>query len=683
MAPRRWTTEAELDWLIAQRPLYLEHQKERKLHAFWPTLYHEWFQLFPEHPKIFSADVDEGNLTPEQKEVRTKAIGSRRKKLREWFANNKGDKVRASAAGTTLLHAMSATAKASRTRHPQAVELYSKKYYRERIQPHVKEEMLLAGRRLTKAEILDIVKRCTRVVYDQESDDVKAEIAAELESMKTEPVEPESSTRTPKQYQQALNGMPVAIESFLRELSRQTGWTFTVIGGGVWPEENGAIRTLSFHVGATEIGTTFPESIKDFHSTYIEPYNSYVKVAFPESVRTSRALNSSGHSSAAVLAAVSEVGGTQTGREVTMPSGQASVRSVPLAAPQLSDLTAQGGNNTINGHDIPDIDSFLAELEAEHFPQLPNFHLPPMPTNIPGDNPLFQLSNPSAPVPSSLYTFDNADRALGEESRTMVELPRLPDHIFECGSRGLTANDVAPESANGESVGVANGVTLPEIAPSSADSDTPSSASATSAIGSSEVQAVIPTDVTPHSTDTRSAFPPLGCVTSDSSSRQGEPSAAQLTTTPHDEPSAAPPTLPELRPDSLMPQASSVSGEGEPSAAHLTTVPHDEPSAAPPTLPEPQPDSSMPSESVSGAKVRRKRNHPDIMRSDRPRREIIRPRSKEAPQDPERPKKVTASNKGSRSNAQPRARYATIDFFRRVITQICRPGVTEIVGSSV
>ncbi|OBZ78387.1 hypothetical protein A0H81_02181 [Grifola frondosa] len=575
MAPRRWTTEAELDWLIAQRPLYLEHQKERKLHAFWPTLYHEWFQLFPEHPKIFSADVDEGNLTPEQKEVRTKAIGSRRKKLREWFANNKGDKVRASAAGTTLLHAMSATAKASRTRHPQAVELYSKKYYRERIQPHVKEEMLLAGRRLTKAEILDIVKRCTRVVYDQESDDVKAEIAAELESMKTEPVEPESSTRTPKQYQQALNGMPVAIESFLRELSRQTGWTFTVIGGGVWPEENGAIRMLSFHVGATEIGTTFPESIKDFHSTYIEPYNSYVKVAFPESVRTSRALNSSGHSSAAVLAAVSEVGGTQTGREVTMPSGQASL------------------SRRIGGGAFSAASEFPPSTDANEYS---------------GDNPLFQLSNPSAPVPSSLYTFDNADRALGEESRTMVELPRLPDHIFECGSRGLTANDVAPESANGESVGVANGVTLPEIAPSSADSDTPSSASATSAIG--------------------------------------EPSAAQLTTTPHDEPSAAPPTLPELRPDSLMPQASSVSGEGEPSAAHLTTVPHDEPSAAPPTLPEPQPDSSMPSESVSGAKVRRKRNHPDIMRSDRPRREIILPVAKKRRRIQKDPRRLPHQTRG-------------------------------------
>lgn len=53
MAPRRWTTSEELEWLQNELPEFLRMQKEQKLARFYELLFPKWFSRFPERFKYW------------------------------------------------------------------------------------------------------------------------------------------------------------------------------------------------------------------------------------------------------------------------------------------------------------------------------------------------------------------------------------------------------------------------------------------------------------------------------------------------------------------------------------------------------------------------------------------------------------------------------------------------------
>jgi hypothetical protein len=66
-----------------------------------------------------------------------------------------------------------------------AIELYSRKYYAERIKPFVLAE--IQAQKVPKAKTLDVIKAKTRERWLLESEDFRADIVAELEAIKQEP----------------------------------------------------------------------------------------------------------------------------------------------------------------------------------------------------------------------------------------------------------------------------------------------------------------------------------------------------------------------------------------------------------------------------------------------------------------------------------------------------------------
>jgi hypothetical protein len=80
MAPKSWATDEQLAWLrdgfVAN---YLRRQAEKKLHLFWGPLYHQWFQVFPEHAGLnlpLPGDESGWKLTDEETIVLGAAIQS-------------------------------------------------------------------------------------------------------------------------------------------------------------------------------------------------------------------------------------------------------------------------------------------------------------------------------------------------------------------------------------------------------------------------------------------------------------------------------------------------------------------------------------------------------------------------------------------------------------------------------
>lgn len=78
MAPQRWTTPEQMEWLLALLNTFCEHQRMKKTDTFWIMLKRDWFKLWPEEPLIFGPDPPERkDMTAEQKEKLNTAINAR------------------------------------------------------------------------------------------------------------------------------------------------------------------------------------------------------------------------------------------------------------------------------------------------------------------------------------------------------------------------------------------------------------------------------------------------------------------------------------------------------------------------------------------------------------------------------------------------------------------------------
>lgn len=74
---RSWATKVQWRWLKRQRPAYLDAQKAGKLGKFLETMYHEFFEVWPESRQLFGHSNQE-ILTPEQLDQLAEAVKKRR-----------------------------------------------------------------------------------------------------------------------------------------------------------------------------------------------------------------------------------------------------------------------------------------------------------------------------------------------------------------------------------------------------------------------------------------------------------------------------------------------------------------------------------------------------------------------------------------------------------------------------
>lgn len=96
---RRWTTEAQLHWLIGRIPSYLEAQAKQRYDKYWVELFRDWFQQFPprkptesdpEYSDVGDSDDDDGdnedaapNADEANSEEKQKPASKQKKKQRK------------------------------------------------------------------------------------------------------------------------------------------------------------------------------------------------------------------------------------------------------------------------------------------------------------------------------------------------------------------------------------------------------------------------------------------------------------------------------------------------------------------------------------------------------------------------------------------------------------------------
>ncbi|KAF8139675.1 hypothetical protein EV363DRAFT_1392615 [Boletus edulis] len=83
MAPMKWTTTEQAEFLTGLYPRYLEHTADKSYHRFWAELFTKWFARWPERATLFPNT--KGMLNAEQGEALGAAVDARKKRLQTWF----------------------------------------------------------------------------------------------------------------------------------------------------------------------------------------------------------------------------------------------------------------------------------------------------------------------------------------------------------------------------------------------------------------------------------------------------------------------------------------------------------------------------------------------------------------------------------------------------------------------
>ncbi|KAK0488252.1 hypothetical protein EDD18DRAFT_1335173 [Armillaria luteobubalina] len=150
-------------------------------------------------------------------------------------------------------------------RHVRAVEIYSHCYYPTRVKPIVKAAIWKTLTRLSRGQKLTLINTITRQTFDTESDTIKEEIFTVAEQLCEEQAEAaQHGDWSPEDYLDAINTAPMLLNRFLQDLAMQTGWWFSIIGGGPDPADNGNIRTGSFHIGQNKHDRSFEDEYTHF-----------------------------------------------------------------------------------------------------------------------------------------------------------------------------------------------------------------------------------------------------------------------------------------------------------------------------------------------------------------------------------------------------------------------------------
>lgn len=206
MAPQRWTTNEQEEFLVPWYKEYMETTMKKKQYSiFFANLSEEWFQRFPEQTALFG-DTNIP-LTKEQQLQLNAAVKKRKdvstqmgiimsyspwhKQLKNRFKNLFGSskvgwqsKAEANDAFKLVVDCMYEETEKGH-RGYQEVEAYSKLYFKDRIKGAISEKLAATGEEIGKMSIQRI-KEETHALYLSEPEDVKQKVREFAKTAKRE-----------------------------------------------------------------------------------------------------------------------------------------------------------------------------------------------------------------------------------------------------------------------------------------------------------------------------------------------------------------------------------------------------------------------------------------------------------------------------------------------------------------
>ncbi|KAG6871563.1 hypothetical protein C0992_010733, partial [Termitomyces sp. T32_za158] len=203
------------------------------LNKFWPGFERKWFKRWPA-----MLDDDSAVISPEDRDLKLgSVIAAKKKQLKEWFQNQSQSMKRGKKNGASI------DFNPKSSRRLQATEVYAAKYYESKIKPKVDEKLSAMEDR--PRYTIGVVKNTIKEAWDAESEEVRLEVLEEVNNARKKLLSPSESVRTPQHYATVIESIPAVIERINQTLHEQTGWIWTILGGGPDPTyPGGQVRTV-------------------------------------------------------------------------------------------------------------------------------------------------------------------------------------------------------------------------------------------------------------------------------------------------------------------------------------------------------------------------------------------------------------------------------------------------------
>ncbi|KAG1865121.1 hypothetical protein C8R48DRAFT_772824 [Suillus tomentosus] len=298
MAPRRWASPEEEEFVYTFYEQYQQCQARRDYSTFWKPFYEAWGAKFPERLVVFPDIPLDVDLNGEQKQIVSKVYKERKLQLmhklcNDWGSSKASRKAKNNREKTCASLIASITAAPQRARALQSHEAYSKLYFATRVKPAVDAEMQCLQHVANLAKLSNgMDERGEKDIDDTTADDptsssmekeVKAEVAAYIEQLNEKKSQDSEAAKMGEDidHQATIDQLVDILAEFFQELERLTGWSFSVLMGGPTPALGGKIDVSSFHVGRTEMGNLFSEAYPHFNSMIMKPWVEFVNRAHP------------------------------------------------------------------------------------------------------------------------------------------------------------------------------------------------------------------------------------------------------------------------------------------------------------------------------------------------------------------------------------------------------------------
>ncbi|KAF8333822.1 hypothetical protein F5887DRAFT_921657 [Amanita rubescens] len=275
MAPKGWVQDdKQLEFLEGKMDAFIQAQKTRKFDRFWTDVQREWFENWKEEgQEVVPAPEDAENHRREVKDQVEKRI----KQLKNWFNNTSKSRRVPKTKSQFQFN------KAKTTRLPQKEEYFASKHYKTHVAPLLQAEMGSDERGPAEKPHIQAIKRAMREAYANAPEHMRQEVLDDLAEMKkvkeahkAQKEEENDSERTAEEYAGAIEELPNTLLNFFTEISRKTGWAFSLIGGGPDPVNGGRIRTLGHHCGRNNLGHTFKQAHPTYSDSFIVPYAEFL-----------------------------------------------------------------------------------------------------------------------------------------------------------------------------------------------------------------------------------------------------------------------------------------------------------------------------------------------------------------------------------------------------------------------
>ncbi|KAG1817302.1 hypothetical protein EV424DRAFT_1347991 [Suillus variegatus] len=281
MAPQRWASPEEEEFVYTFYEQYQQCQARRDYSTFWKPFYEAWGAKFPKWLVVFPEIPLDEELNGEQKQIVSKVYKERKlqlmHKLRNDWGSSKASRKAKNNREKTCASLIASITAPQRARALQSHKAYSKLYFATCVKPAVDAEMQRLQHVANLAKLsngmdergekdindttaddptsssmekgqlpkrIAVIKQVTRELHDRETPEVKAEVAA-----------------------------------YIEQLNEKKRWSFSVLMGGPTPALGGKIDVSSFHVGRTEMGNLFSEAYPHFNSTIMKPWVEFVNRA--------------------------------------------------------------------------------------------------------------------------------------------------------------------------------------------------------------------------------------------------------------------------------------------------------------------------------------------------------------------------------------------------------------------